>query len=442
MKNIVILFITVFWAPSFVHAQTHFIDFIDQGHSNYRSGNYSQSIIYWDSLFQTSPSWFNNTFGVLISEAQERDSTAIAFIHQYSKSNLESSKVMAPMSLYFTVRDLDDGLNYNQLIAKLSAKEYKPQETNSSSANTLLDSLSKVRDDSYYSALYYTATFLELQQKVDFSQEQQIKWANTLQVINRNTNEQRFMEVKALKKYLDFVYKTAYYHLNVYPEDSLFAVNFSPKDIKDLSYFSIFEDSTLNFPSIWDTKKEIIENNITVDKSKYLEYGALNVSSFPSMEHLNWLKSLYANESGFESYWIKKSQSNWSSFPNEAIMASYIDSLSSSNQWVVLDIWGTWCGSCIRELPTLAEMDLQQKEMLDHPIKFLTLSYGSKDLDTFMDTNSYSFPVMEINKETIKNLKVTSYPTTYLISPNHQFMILPSFSNKVEMIKLFTMLDW
>jgi hypothetical protein len=59
-----------------------------------------------------------------------------------------------------------------------------------------------------------------------------------------------------------------------------------------------------------------------------------------------------------------------------------------------------------------------------------------------MKTNKYDFPVLEINKDEVKQMKIQVYPTTYLITPENKFIIFPSFSDKEELIKIFTLLEW
>lgn len=83
---------------------------------------------------------------------------------------------------------------------------------------------------------------------------------------------------------------------------------------------------------------------------------------------------------------------------------------------VFLNFWATWCGPCVRELPSI------QKIHENYPdIKIITVNCGenSNDVKNFMDRNNYTFPVLIDESSTISYSYFADYiPLTLIIDEN------------------------
>jgi len=88
--------------------------------------------------------------------------------------------------------------------------------------------------------------------------------------------------------------------------------------------------------------------------------------------------------------------------------------------WVLLNFWATWCAPCIRELPSIYEL---QKTTINNKFKVLLISIdkaGSQTYEPFLkslnlqDLKSASDPRSKL----MRSLKLTGVPTTLLLDPN------------------------
>jgi thiol-disulfide isomerase/thioredoxin len=87
--------------------------------------------------------------------------------------------------------------------------------------------------------------------------------------------------------------------------------------------------------------------------------------------------------------------------------------------WVLLNFWATWCAPCIRELPSIYEL---QKNIINNKFKILLISIdkaGSQTYEPFLknlnlqDLESASDPRSKL----MRVLKLTGIPTTLLLDP-------------------------
>lgn len=90
-------------------------------------------------------------------------------------------------------------------------------------------------------------------------------------------------------------------------------------------------------------------------------------------------------------------------------------------QWVLLNIWATWCAPCIAELPDLAQLS---KSNPFPNLKILAVSFDQKRtqeqiLSVLARQNLGDFAgYMDIDRQFEKHLKPAGLPRTYLIDPS------------------------
>ncbi|MEP1488847.1 MAG: TlpA disulfide reductase family protein [Algibacter sp.] len=109
--------------------------------------------------------------------------------------------------------------------------------------------------------------------------------------------------------------------------------------------------------------------------------------------------------------------------------------------WIYIDVWGTWCGPCLKELPELNKVAEECNKDSDSNIKVYTFSYRSQKLNEFMDKNNYTFPVAEIDKNVNDLFKVSGYPTKILISPESKYLKIPFGVNWEQYLKNYHLIE-
>jgi thiol-disulfide isomerase/thioredoxin len=96
---------------------------------------------------------------------------------------------------------------------------------------------------------------------------------------------------------------------------------------------------------------------------------------------------------------------------------------SLKGKYVYIDVWATWCGPCIKEIPSLQKVEEQYK---DKNIVFVSLSVDAeKDHDkwrTFVAEKKLGgiqlLADKEFNSEFIQAFGITAIPRFILIDPN------------------------
>lgn len=135
----------------------------------------------------------------------------------------------------------------------------------------------------------------------------------------------------------------------------------------------------------------------------------------------------------------------WSRFVNSkmhqapALQVSYgtdtLDFTKSRDTWTLIDVWGTWCSPCCKELPHLNEVANKYNSLSGSLIRVRTLSYHSANLKEFMSKNKYTFPVAEIADEVTKPFGVNRYPTKLFVSPDNKYLVIPFNVNWEEYMR-------
>ncbi len=158
-----------------------------------------------------------------------------------------------------------------------------------------------------------------------------------------------------------------------------------------------------------------------------LEIMAGLVINEPTDENLRKLKLLFLNvypDGDFKVYWSNVFSEYGENFPLKEV--EKILSLEGIRaKWIFIDFWGTWCSPCLDELPKVQRLYQLSKEKYSKDLDVFTVSYKSKNLARFIDSNNYTFPVKEIDEKGLETLGINSFPTKILISPEGKFRILP-----------------
>lgn len=98
-------------------------------------------------------------------------------------------------------------------------------------------------------------------------------------------------------------------------------------------------------------------------------------------------------------------------------------------QWVVVNFWATWCGPCLREIPTFNEF---HHENPDVPVLGIATDGTPAGLRAFAAKYDMDYPVLVADQETMATYGVDTLPTTIVVGPDGQ----------VETIHVGEMFGW
>jgi thiol-disulfide isomerase/thioredoxin len=155
------------------------------------------------------------------------------------------------------------------------------------------------------------------------------------------------------------------------------------------------------------------------------------------------LAKLYPSQN-FKEYWHSLVSEHSELFPDLSFLTIDSTTLSSKSfigQWTLIDVWGTWCEACVAELPALEAFYRESLINYNNQMHLLTLSANSKNLFMFMKQNNYTFPVAEIDKNVVNELKINGFPTKLLISPEGKYRIIPFNANWIEYINNYCLIE-
>tara|TARA_R110001583_G_scaffold69544_2_gene197102 strand:- start:23223 stop:23714 length:492 start_codon:yes stop_codon:yes gene_type:complete len=121
-----------------------------------------------------------------------------------------------------------------------------------------------------------------------------------------------------------------------------------------------------------------------------------------------------------------------------------INNNAGSKQWLLINVWATWCAPCRKEMPLLQQLS---EELSDLPIsiKLLSIDNDINLIKEFVLQNNIHLPVYFTKQESIeKMLNISAYPMTFLISPNGKviksFLGVRAWSSKEMRLQLETLL--
>lgn len=165
----------------------------------------------------------------------------------------------------------------------------------------------------------------------------------------------------------------------------------------------------------------------------------------PSDKNMELLRTLHMqleSRRSFKTFWYDYINSRGIALPLVKIEFDdrVLDLSVKPERWIYVDIWGTWCQPCIRELPKLQKV-YDSNDSDKSGMDIVTFSYRSVQLPEFMASRKFTFPVAEIDEETNNAFKIFGYPTRLLISPQGKYLSLPYHSDWQKHVKNYILHD-
>jgi len=92
-------------------------------------------------------------------------------------------------------------------------------------------------------------------------------------------------------------------------------------------------------------------------------------------------------------------------------------------QVVLLNIWATWCGPCVEEMPSMEKL---HQELKDEKLVILAVSIdesGATVVSPFMEKHRLTFPALIDSAGTINSLyRTTGVPESFIIDKNGKIL--------------------
>jgi len=221
------------------------------------------------------------------------------------------------------------------------------------------------------------------------------------------------------------------------------AANYSP-DVTDMqrrdgynydAYLLEGDNRNVGFQSKYILYLE--KNKLFKEELAMLLETAYGVPVNNNIQKIKTFLTLHPEMEAYNILWSRFVKSKMQQAP--ALKVSYgtetLDFTKNRDTWTLIDVWGTWCSPCCKELPHLNEVANTYNTLLGSIIRVRTFSYFSTNLSAFMSKNNYTFPVAEITDEVTKPFGVNSYPTKLLVSPDNKYLVIPFNVNWEEYMR-------
>jgi thiol-disulfide isomerase/thioredoxin len=162
-----------------------------------------------------------------------------------------------------------------------------------------------------------------------------------------------------------------------------------------------------------------------------------------NMQQLKNLMALHSELGDFKTVWSNYVDCKLKQAPNLKVMYEneVLDFSKPRTHWTFIDVWGTWCSPCVKELPHLNELAAKYNGLPDSKICIRTFSYMSTQLKDFLSKNNYTFPVAEVGQEVTQPFEISSYPTKLLVSPDNKYLVIPFNVNWEEYMRNYTLFE-
>ncbi|MEQ9300999.1 MAG: TlpA disulfide reductase family protein [Cyclobacteriaceae bacterium] len=95
-----------------------------------------------------------------------------------------------------------------------------------------------------------------------------------------------------------------------------------------------------------------------------------------------------------------------------------IDLSTYGSKVLILNLWATWCGPCIKEMPDLEEMEA---ELGDDFVLLLASDEGAAKINKFKEKRGFDLDFVQIDNS-LESLGVYSLPTTFIVGTDGELV--------------------
>jgi len=228
----------------------------------------------------------------------------------------------------------------------------------------------------------------------------------------------------------------AYYlkYLSALKQDSANAIIFlskaaaySPKNNREKAYGSFYDRVFLKSKESY--RQDYIDRLMNSgDEQEALKMIAVDINAHP--ENLPEMQKTYTTrfpDKDFKSFFIHDIVGSWSKAPDfklKNIDGKEHSLIDFKGKWLVLDFWGTWCGPCKEELPSVNKFYTELASGQHGDINFLSIACHDQEgkVKSFITQNNYSMPVAMSDDKVERDYRITGYPSKILVSPDGKML--------------------
>lgn len=104
-----------------------------------------------------------------------------------------------------------------------------------------------------------------------------------------------------------------------------------------------------------------------------------------------------------------------------------------------INFWGTWCGPCVAEMPSMQKLYDAKKEEVN--FLFIARSDKPEKINAFLKKTNYSFPVYEAIGDFSKEFTPPALPTTYILNKEGKIVLVERGAADWNAPEVHTLLD-
>jgi len=378
-------------------------------HLAYEGGNYGQAATHFETILEQEEQLNAYFYGVLVSRALQGDAKAQEFF-MFEKLTPAFSEYVAPLRAYFQLKS-------SQLSTE-AAREVFEQLLQSNSPCAL------------WPRVYLSLFCFELHTRTDVGAAQAVADFEALRRGLLRLQLTFSPQLASIFNYLELLY--AHHLRGIYAQHSGGHTLPSHVQKHDLRTLVRFQEAHSSFMRLETLLQLSVPTNTTTNPQAWVILAAFADPNTQNMQAF----SAVLQQAEVTRSWPSTLTQAWEVWPHGQVLEKHYPNLNWVGKWTIVDVWGTWCGPCKRQLPALQALFDRQLQHLNMALQVVTLSFQSHDLTYFMQQNAYTFPVEELEKHESAALDVKAYPTTWLIAPNGKYVQLSSLEQQLPW------LDW
>lgn len=223
------------------------------------------------------------------------------------------------------------------------------------------------------------------------------------------------------------------------------AANYSPKNRIEKAYSSFYDRVFLGTKESY--KDEYMEQLFSSgNDQEALKMFIEQISLMP--EDLKGMQAVYAKRfpaNDFKTFFNEQVMNSWAVAPS--FLLKGIDGKEHKlsdykNKWLVMDFWGTWCGPCRDEMPTVNKFGVEASEGKHPNISFLSVACRDTEqkVKEYLEENKFAMTAAMSDGQIEKKYNIPYYPSKILISPQGRMIHIDFGKDWQSIIKTFSSL--
>ena len=110
-------------------------------------------------------------------------------------------------------------------------------------------------------------------------------------------------------------------------------------------------------------------------------------------------------------------------------------------KWLLIDFWGTWCGPCREDFPTINELVKNIGARQDLAVLSIACGDQANNVTRFLADNKYIVPAAMSDVTVERKYDVSAYPSKFLISPSGTMLALSYNQDWPKIVQAITSLQ-